>query len=51
VNCVVDEQSEAIAIRELWLHGVGFYQSPDSPCGRTITCHGPTVKLVANVAA
>lgn len=53
VYCSLDNQNEPITIRELWLHGVAFYQSPESEGARTITCHGPNSvrSLVANVAA
>ncbi len=49
VYCNVDEQKEPIAIPQLWLHGVAFYQSPKSQGARTITCHGPNsvFRLVA----
>jgi len=52
VYCEVDQQKEPTAIRELWLHGVAFYQSPESQGARTITCHGPisVFNFVANVA-
>lgn len=53
VYCDLDEHKELTAIRERWLHGVAFYQSPEIQGARTISCHGraSVFRLVANAAA
>ena len=36
-----DDASEPKEVRDLWLHGVAFWESDQHDGARTITCHGP----------